>query len=54
MNYSRNGQQQGRNNQSSTSRKRQNSDNDEDGKQRKCSLCKQTGKYKRYTVDELK
>ncbi|CAF1561613.1 unnamed protein product [Adineta ricciae] len=35
---------QGGNHQSTSSRKRRSSDNDEDGKQRKCGLCKETGK----------
>jgi hypothetical protein len=46
-NHGANAQRQGGNNPSFAARKRRNSDNDEDSKQRKCGLCKETGHTRR-------
>jgi hypothetical protein len=46
-NHGANGQRQGGNNPSFAAHKRRNSDNDEDSKQRKCGLCKETGHTRR-------
>ena len=47
MNNTNNQRQDAPRNQSFPGRKRRNSDNDEDGKQRKCGLCKQAGHTRR-------
>lgn len=48
------GQRQGGNNQQYPDRERRNSDNDDEIKQRKCGLCKQTGAYRIRRIQKIK